>query len=340
MPIPSDATATPARTTVSLAGLPRVVPPHRAPPERELPLTGLSALDPRQQPGGLPPARLRGAGHAPGAARAVELRPQRPGGDPAGPGRESGELRPHHRNDPHPAPDPRRRAPDQRGLGVAPPAPHPGAGLHPAGDRRSGAPHRRRRGPTGWSGSPPRPRRGRSTCSHRSTGSPSRSPGAPCSRWAWTSTAPELRRFIAEYAERMGRPHLLDIVIPPGWPVPLDWSRARFRRRWIPFLDRIIAARQASDRDEPRSGDLLDLLAAARNPDTGARLHAGGAARPGRHHDPGRPRDHGRHAVLGRLPAGPRPGAAGARRRRGAGRRPRRIRPAARATGGCPSPAR
>ena len=80
----------------------------------------------------------------------------------------------------------------------------------------------------------------------------------------------ELRAFIAEYAERMGRPHLLDIVTPPGWPVPLDWSRSRFRRRWIPFLDRIIAARQAADRHETRSGDLLDLLAAARNPDTGA----------------------------------------------------------------------
>ena len=87
-----------------------------------------------------------------------------------------------------------------------------------------------------------------------------------------TVAAAELRQFIAEYAERMGRPHLLDIVIPPGWPVPLDWSRGRFRRRWIPFLDRIIAARRASERDRSRSrsGDLLDLLAAARNPDTGA----------------------------------------------------------------------
>ena len=38
MPILSDASARPDRTTPSLAGLPRVVPPHRAPPERELPL--------------------------------------------------------------------------------------------------------------------------------------------------------------------------------------------------------------------------------------------------------------------------------------------------------------
>ncbi|MGU3469480.1 cytochrome P450, partial [Methylobacterium sp. C33D] len=66
-----------------------------------------------------------------------------------------------------------------------------------------------------------------------------------------------LRQFIAEYAERMGRPHLLDIVIPPGWPVPLDLSRRHFRHRWIPFLDRIIAARRAAERDGSRSGDLL-----------------------------------------------------------------------------------
>lgn len=38
MPTFSDATATPDRTIPSLAGMPRVVPPHRAPPERELPL--------------------------------------------------------------------------------------------------------------------------------------------------------------------------------------------------------------------------------------------------------------------------------------------------------------
>jgi cytochrome P450 len=80
----------------------------------------------------------------------------------------------------------------------------------------------------------------------------------------------ELRQFIAEYSVRIGRPHLLDIVTPPGWPVPLDWARARFRRRWIPFLDRIIAARQAAHRGDARSGDLLDLLSAARSPDTGA----------------------------------------------------------------------
>lgn len=77
-----------------------------------------------------------------------------------------------------------------------------------------------------------------------------------------------LRAFITQYSLRIGRPHILDILMPPGWPAPLDWPRARFRRRWIPFLDSVIAARMA----EPAGGrgDLLDLLKAARNPETGA----------------------------------------------------------------------
>ena len=44
MPTFSDATATPDRTIPSLAWMPRVVPPHRAPPERELPLAAYLAV--------------------------------------------------------------------------------------------------------------------------------------------------------------------------------------------------------------------------------------------------------------------------------------------------------
>lgn len=79
---------------------------------------------------------------------------------------------------------------------------------------------------------------------------------------------PALRAFITEYSERIGRPHVLDVLMPPGWPAPLDWPRARFRRRWIPFLDSVIAARMAEPEGE--RGDLLDLLKAARSPETGA----------------------------------------------------------------------
>ncbi|GJE39733.1 Putative cytochrome P450 132 [Methylobacterium persicinum] len=79
---------------------------------------------------------------------------------------------------------------------------------------------------------------------------------------------PALRAFITEYGERLGRPHVLDVLMPPGWPAPLDRSRARFRRRWIPFLDSVIASRTAEPADH--RADLLDLLKAARNPETGA----------------------------------------------------------------------
>ena len=86
---------------------------------------------------------------------------------------------------------------------------------------------------------------------------------------AMESHGPDLRRFIAEYSVRLGRPHLLDILIPLRWPAPLDLPRALFRRRWTPFLDRIIAARAAEA--APREArDLLDLLIAVRNPETGA----------------------------------------------------------------------
>lgn len=79
----------------------------------------------------------------------------------------------------------------------------------------------------------------------------------------------ELRAFIAGYSERIGRPHLLDILMPLAWSSPLDYARARFRKRWTPFLGRIIAAR-ATEAAPRSSRDLLDLLMAARSPETGA----------------------------------------------------------------------
>ncbi|TXM65136.1 cytochrome P450 [Methylobacterium sp. WL120] len=78
-----------------------------------------------------------------------------------------------------------------------------------------------------------------------------------------------LRGFIAEYSERLGRPHLLDIVMPPTWRAPLDFPRARFRKRWTPFLSQIIEAR-AADATPRTNRDLLDLMMAARSPESGA----------------------------------------------------------------------
>ena len=82
------------------------------------------------------------------------------------------------------------------------------------------------------------------------------------------------RGFLEAYAARLGRPHLTDLVVPLRFATPLDRARARFRRDWVGFLDEVIA-----DRDEGQSGrhvagggearDLLDLLRAARDPETG-----------------------------------------------------------------------
>jgi cytochrome P450 len=80
-----------------------------------------------------------------------------------------------------------------------------------------------------------------------------------------------LRRFVIEYSERMARPHFFDLLFPPGWPSPQDFSRARFRKRWMEFISILIAERRARGKMEgapPR--DLFDLLESARDPGTGA----------------------------------------------------------------------
>lgn len=77
-----------------------------------------------------------------------------------------------------------------------------------------------------------------------------------------------LRTLMEAYGRRLGRPHLLDMLLPLTIPAPLDLPRALFRRRWVRFLDRIVAARAAEGAPRgPR--DLLDLMGAARDPETG-----------------------------------------------------------------------
>jgi cytochrome P450 len=84
---------------------------------------------------------------------------------------------------------------------------------------------------------------------------------------------PQMRELLLGYAERLGRPTLLDILLPRVLPTWRDLQRWRFRRRWIGLIRRIIAARRAqaaADADTPR--DLLDLLAASRDPESGAAI--------------------------------------------------------------------
>lgn len=78
----------------------------------------------------------------------------------------------------------------------------------------------------------------------------------------------ELRGFLAEYAVRLARPHMLDMLLPHGMPAPLDVPRYFFQRRWMRFVDRIIAGRMAEP-EQAAARDLFDLLRAARDPETG-----------------------------------------------------------------------
>lgn len=82
---------------------------------------------------------------------------------------------------------------------------------------------------------------------------------------------PELRELILRYAARLGRPSLVDFLLPLGIPAPADLARARFRRRWRRLIDGIIADRAARPSAGPR--DLFDILAAA-DPETSPALAA------------------------------------------------------------------
>ena len=79
-----------------------------------------------------------------------------------------------------------------------------------------------------------------------------------------------LRDFVMEYAERLARPHFLDLVLPANWPTPRDFSRARFRKRWTRFIGMLMAERRAAGKQEGAPArDLFDLMNAARDPETG-----------------------------------------------------------------------
>jgi cytochrome P450 len=80
-----------------------------------------------------------------------------------------------------------------------------------------------------------------------------------------------LRDFVMEYGMRLARPHLLDLLLPLGWPSPQDISRSFFRKRWTRFVAMLMAERRAAGKNAdapPR--DLFDLMGAARDPETGA----------------------------------------------------------------------
>ena len=80
----------------------------------------------------------------------------------------------------------------------------------------------------------------------------------------------ELRALLLRYAEKYAQPGLLDLLLPGGVPSPLDLGRGAFRAEWLRFIDRMIEARETNPPSEGHPRDLFDLLAAARDPETGA----------------------------------------------------------------------
>jgi len=86
---------------------------------------------------------------------------------------------------------------------------------------------------------------------------------------------PELRDLITRYTAGLGRPSLLDFLLPLAIPSPRDLARRRLRRRWVDLIGRIIAERRRkASAEAPR--DLFDMLSTARDPETGAQFSAQG----------------------------------------------------------------
>jgi cytochrome P450 len=75
----------------------------------------------------------------------------------------------------------------------------------------------------------------------------------------------ELRELVLGYGRNLGRPRVLDFLLPMWLPTPHDLLRWRFRRRWIGLIGRIVAARRARG-GTGEGRDLFDLLAAEEDP--------------------------------------------------------------------------
>ena len=83
----------------------------------------------------------------------------------------------------------------------------------------------------------------------------------------------DIRGLLTEYAHRLARPHLFDMLLPPSVPTMRDLQRRQFQRRWMHLIEAIIGDRlRQSVSDDAR--DLFDLLRAARDPDSGERFSA------------------------------------------------------------------
>ncbi|WP_240759262.1 cytochrome P450 [Lichenicoccus roseus] len=80
---------------------------------------------------------------------------------------------------------------------------------------------------------------------------------------------PDMRALMLRYALNYAKVGVLDLMLPGHVRSPLDRGREQFRADWLTLMDRIIESRDSVAREDDAPRDLLDLLRAARDPETG-----------------------------------------------------------------------
>ncbi len=84
-----------------------------------------------------------------------------------------------------------------------------------------------------------------------------------------TGFSREMREKLMDYGLHHTRPDMFDLMLPAAIPSPGDRARARFRTEWTAMMDRVIDMRSALGPPPEEARDLFDMLAAARDPETG-----------------------------------------------------------------------
>ncbi|GGG22294.1 cytochrome P450 [Caldovatus sediminis] len=82
---------------------------------------------------------------------------------------------------------------------------------------------------------------------------------------------PRMHALMTRYIEHLGRPFLLDVLLPLRIASPRDLMRRRLEKDWIGMLDEVVERRLRTKRTGAGGErDLLDLLREARDPESGA----------------------------------------------------------------------
>ncbi|TVQ39509.1 MAG: cytochrome P450 [Geminicoccaceae bacterium] len=80
---------------------------------------------------------------------------------------------------------------------------------------------------------------------------------------------PQLRRLFEGYGRDLGMPFPSDLLLPAGIPGPADLMRRGRGRRWLDFVKAMVEQRKRLPRAAGEARDLFDLMAEAKDPETG-----------------------------------------------------------------------